>query len=147
MWAMDSLNIIARKNFNLAREMLEKIICAYAKYIKDDVFLVLDGYKGTCPYTQRVSMEGIEVVVTGKGINADMWIMDTIAIKGFSGSVVTSDRQIIRSAERKNIPVITSGRFEKTVMKTIGYEFKLLDELAELKWKYKPTRRLRREDW
>ena len=141
MWASNDLNVIARKNFNLAREMLEKLIIAYSKTVEDEVFLVLDGYRGTCPYTQRVTKEGVEVVITGKGKNADLWMIETMAIKGFRGSIVTSDREIMRSAERRNIEVITSGKFEKRLMNAIGYELALLNELRDLKRKYQPVRK------
>jgi len=146
MWALGVLNPVARINFSLAKDTLTRIVIAYSKTIEDNVFLVLDGYKGTFPYTQRLREGGIEVVITAKGLIADQWIIDTISREDFQGKVVTSDREIIRAAERRNVPVTTSGSFEKEVMKAIEYDLELMDEVFGLKREYQTKYKSKRKN-
>jgi ribosomal protection tetracycline resistance protein len=131
MWTFKELNRIARTNFDLARNLLIKLLSVYDKYVEEDIVLVLDGYKGAFPYTRRQSQDGIDIVVTGNGKNADHWIMEKISDEKFEGAVVTSDREIIRKSEKENVPVITAGTFERKVMETVQQETEILNEIHE----------------
>jgi predicted RNA-binding protein with PIN domain len=136
MWAFKNLNPIARTNFDLARKLLIKLLSAYNRYTEENVILVLDGYKGDFPYNRIVEEDGIDVVITGHGINADRWIMEAISSVNFEGSIVTSDKEIIDYAKSRNVPVITAGTFEKILMEVIKPQQDLLEEIRHLESEY-----------
>jgi predicted RNA-binding protein with PIN domain len=136
MWASGILNPVARFNFDLARQLLIKILKEYENKTKDKLILVLDGYKGTYPYTRHTQEDDLEIVITGKGINADHWIMETIKDGNFKGAIVTSDREIINFAKSRDVAVITAGVFEKKIMEEIKENKELYKELTDLRGEY-----------
>jgi predicted RNA-binding protein with PIN domain len=129
MWTFKNLNRIARVNFDLARDLLIKLMIAYSRYTKENIVLVFDGYRGAFPYTRQQNQDGIDIVITGNGIDADQWIKEAISGDSFKGKIVTSDRAIIEKAKSQNVPVITAGTFEKIVFEVTRQEHDILDEI------------------
>lgn len=143
MWTTATLNPVARIDFNKAKDLLLKLLSAYQKRIPESLVLVLDGYKGASPYTRRIQEEGVEMVVTGKGITADRWIMDTLSREGFQGAVVTSDHEIKDFASSRRVAVITSGNFEKQMMDCLKSDKALMDEIHGKKREYQALHKRR----
>ncbi len=129
MWTSQVLNPVARFNFSLARKLLTKMLSAYSKASGNRITLVLDGYKGKFPYTQITTENGIEVVVTASGVNADRWIMENALRDGYNATIVSSDREIVNFARAKSIPLMTSKTFENRVMAKIRKNKALMDEV------------------
>ncbi len=129
MWTTATLNPVARFDFNHARDLLILMLRAYQDHSGDEVILVLDGYKGRSPYARRVEREGIGIVITGRGMTADRWIMSAVERPGFDGRVVSSDREIVNFCRSRNVPVTSSGSFEKILMECVEKRRDLSDTL------------------
>ncbi|MFP4498486.1 MAG: NYN domain-containing protein [Vulcanimicrobiota bacterium] len=143
MWTTRTLNPVARFNFGKAARFLERLISIYSKKVEENVILVFDGYKSGHPYTRHENRDGLEVVITGKGITADDWIIEQMQKHHIKGSVVTSDKEIKDAARKNGVNIITSRSFENELMETLKSNRELMDELHELKREYKQKHKRR----
>lgn len=141
MWTTDTLNPVARYKFDLARDLLEKMLAEYASRVKEKVILVLDGYKGSKLYTVHKQKNDLEIVITAKGVNADRWIIETISRDDFEGAVVSSDREIVNFAKSHGAELITSKTFEHQMMGEIKDNRQLMDEIHDYKRKFRRRHR------
>jgi predicted RNA-binding protein with PIN domain len=138
MWAMDALNPVARMNFDMALQLLMKLLTAYAaRTAPGEVVLVLDGYRGASPYTRYQEEGGMQVVITGRGITADRWMMDAMSRQGFEGTAVTGDGEILKFARSRGVPCITSKKFESLLMEEARHDKALMDEMHSRKRQFR----------
>lgn len=109
-----SLRRLDAQSLEQGREALLERLIAYRQVRAHPITVVFDGWGGFNLSSTRTTHEGIKVVFTAQGQTADEWI--TARVEGVQyGVVVTSDREIGRSAERAGLVVIPSPTFERRI--------------------------------
>jgi hypothetical protein len=108
----DTFRRLDARKLEQGRDALLARLAAYKKARNHPITVVFDGWGGFSPVSTVQSQQGIMVVYTGKGETADEWIKRKIEKMQY-GAVVTSDRDIGRSAERAGLVVIPSRLFER----------------------------------
>jgi predicted RNA-binding protein with PIN domain len=84
-----------------------------------EITLVFDGWQGGWSTEKRERKKGIELVFSKLGEKADEVIKRLVREKGSGLTVVTSDREISRYAERMAIAVIPSDQFKEKMENTL----------------------------
>jgi uncharacterized protein len=107
-----SLKRLDAQNLEQGREALLELLAAYHQVRGHPITVVFDGWGGFNLSSTRTRHEGITVVYTAQGQTADEWITSRVGGVQY-GAVVTSDREIGRSAERAGLVVIPSPTFER----------------------------------
>jgi hypothetical protein len=91
-------------------ELIEKLI-AYKKLKKVKITIVFDGtYSGNISRNQT-TRDGVEVIYSRHGEEADLVLKQMVAAQGSGLTIVTSDRDISRFAQDKSAVVIPSSEF------------------------------------
>jgi len=78
-----------------------------------EVTVVFDGWQGGWSTEKRERKKGIELVFSKLGEKADEVVKRLVKEKGAGATVVTSDREISRYAERMAVAVIPSDQFKE----------------------------------
>jgi predicted RNA-binding protein with PIN domain len=107
-----SLKRLDAQNLEQGREALLERLTAYRRVRSHPITVVFDGWGGFNLSSTRTRHEGITVIYTAQGQTADEWIAARVGGVQY-GAVVTSDREIGRSAERAGLVVIPSREFER----------------------------------
>jgi len=84
-----------------------------------EITAVFDGWQGGWSTEKRESTKGIELVFSKLGEKADEVIKRLVKEKGAGATVVTSDREISRYAERMAVAVIPSDQFKEKMENTL----------------------------
>jgi predicted RNA-binding protein with PIN domain len=108
----DSLRPLDARSLEQGRQALLTRLAAYQEMRGYMITVVFDGWGGDSPTSTDTRHKGITVIYTGKGELADEWIKRKVEKMQY-GAVVTSDREIARSAERVGVPAIESPSFEQ----------------------------------
>ena len=108
----DSLRPLDARSLEQGREALLTRLATYRQVRGHVITVVFDGWGGDSPTSTDTRRKGITVIYTGKGELADEWIKRKVEKLQY-GAVVTSDREIARSAERVGVPAIESPAFEQ----------------------------------
>jgi len=119
----DTFRRLDARKLEQGREALLTRLAAYKKTRNHPITVVFDGWGGFSPVSTVQSQQGIMVVYTGKGETADDWIKRKIEKMQY-GAVVTSDRDIGRSAERAGLVVIPSRAFERRMEQALAGDIK-----------------------
>ena len=78
-----------------------------------EITVVFDGWQGGWSTEKRERKKGIELVFSKLGEKADEVIKRLAREKGAGATVITSDREISRYAERMAVAVIPSDQFKE----------------------------------
>jgi predicted RNA-binding protein with PIN domain len=78
-----------------------------------EITVVFDGWQGGWSTEKRERKKGIELVFSKLGERADEVIKRLVREKGSGVTVVTSDREISRYAEKMAVAVIPSDQFKE----------------------------------
>jgi predicted RNA-binding protein with PIN domain len=78
-----------------------------------EITAVFDGWQGGWSTEKRERKKGIELVFSKLGEKADEVIKRLVRESGAGATVVTSDREISRYAERMAVAVIPSNQFKE----------------------------------
>jgi predicted RNA-binding protein with PIN domain len=78
-----------------------------------EITVVFDGWQGGWSTEKRERKKGIDLVFSKLGEKADEVIKRLAREKGAGATVVTSDREISRYAERMAVAVIPSDQFKE----------------------------------
>jgi predicted RNA-binding protein with PIN domain len=149
----DSLRPLDARSLEQGREALLARLAAYHKVRGHPITVVFDGWGGFNPTSTITRQHGIIVIYTAKGELADEWIKRRVREIRY-GAVVTSDQEIVRSAERLGVPAILSQTFERRMEAVLAGDIKGTDpdeeeweeeELVEAK-KKGPARRLSKQE-
>jgi len=116
-----SLKRLDAQNLEQGREALLERLTAYRQVRGHPITVVFDGWGGFNLSSTRTRHEGITVVFTAQGQTADEWITARVRKVPY-GAVVTSDREIGRSAERAGLVVIPSPTFERRMETALAGE-------------------------
>jgi predicted RNA-binding protein with PIN domain len=148
----DSLRPLDARSLEQGREALLARLAAYHKVRNHPITVVFDGWGGDNPTSTITRHKGITVIYTAKGELADEWIKKRAREIRY-GAVVTSDQEIVRSAERLGVPAIASQTFERRMEAALAGDMKGADpdeeeweeELVGAK-KKGPARRLSKQE-
>ncbi len=113
-----------------------------------EITAVFDGWLGGWSTEKRERKKGIEVIFSRLGEKADEVIKRLVQARGSGVTVVTSDRDISRYAERMAVPVIPSEQFKEKMERVFaghGEEREADDEERGMK-KKGPSRRLSKRE-
>jgi hypothetical protein len=100
------------------RDRLVEQLSAYRSIRQMEITVVFDGWQGGWSTEKRDRKKGIELVYSKLGEKADEVIKRLVRGKGSGVTVVTSDREISRYAERMAIAVIPSDQFKEKMENT-----------------------------
>lgn len=128
-----SLKRLDAQNLEQGREALLKRLIAYRQVRAHPITVVFDGWGGFNLSSTRTTHEGITVVFTAQGQTADEWIATRVGGVQY-GAVVTSDREIGRSAERAGLVVIPSPTFERRIEAALRGEADDEDVMDDEEW-------------
>lgn len=115
---IDGYNLIGiyHKDIKKARENLIHNLINYSKEKKHDIILVFDGYKEGHGKETCETRGGIRIIYSGAGEKADDVIKRIISNNQSVWIVVTSDRDIEKTAWKKNCVAIDSSIFFDILM-------------------------------
>jgi predicted RNA-binding protein with PIN domain len=148
-----SLRRLDAQNLEQGRDALLERLAEYKRLRDHPITVVFDGWGGFNLSSTHSKHKGITVVFTAQGQTADEWIKKRAGTVQY-GAVVTSDREIGRSAERSGLVAIPSrvferrmeaalfGEIEKDVFEEEGWEE---EEIIQAKRKG-PARRLSKKE-
>ncbi|MCX8033810.1 MAG: NYN domain-containing protein [Thermodesulfovibrio sp.] len=115
---IDGYNLIGvlHKNMKKARDKLIENLIIYSKEKRHEITLVFDGYKeGPGKETSEIK-GGIRIIYSGAGEKADDVISRILKTEKYSWIVITSDRDIEKTAWKENCVVIDSSIFSDILM-------------------------------
>jgi predicted RNA-binding protein with PIN domain len=95
------------------RDRLVDQLSAYRSLRQMEITAVFDGWQGGWSTEKRERKKGIELVFSKLGEKADEVIKRLVRESGAGATVVTSDREISRYAERMAVAVIPSDQFKE----------------------------------
>lgn len=101
------------------RERLTDQLSAYRSLRQMEITVVFDGWQGGWSTEKRERKKGIELVFSKLGEKADEVIKRLVKEKGAGATVVTSDREISRYAEKMAVAVIPSDQFKEKMENTL----------------------------
>ena len=101
------------------RDRLIDQLSAYRNLRQMDVTVVFDGWQGGWSTEKTERKKGIELVYSKLGEKADEVIKRLVREKGSGVTVITSDREISRYAEKMAAAVIPSDRFKEKMENTL----------------------------
>jgi predicted RNA-binding protein with PIN domain len=101
------------------RESLIDQLSVYRNLRQMEITAVFDGWQGGWSTEKRESKKGIELVFSKLGEKADEVIKRLVKEKGAGATVITSDREISRYAERMAVAVIPSDQFKEKMENTL----------------------------
>jgi len=130
------------------RERLVDQLSAYRSLRQMEITVVFDGWQGGWSTEKRERKKGIELVFSKLGEKADEVIKRLVREKGAGATVVTSDREISRYAEKMVVAVIPSDQFKEKMENTLMKGQKDLQDQEERSGEKKkgPSRMLSKKE-
>jgi len=101
-----------RGDVETRRESLIRELAGYRQRKGYPLTVVFDGWRSGSPVEQAEWREGIEVIYSRKGMQADAVIKRLAEKYGSDCVVVSSDREVTGCARARGSAVLTSGEFE-----------------------------------
>ncbi|MDI7258952.1 MAG: NYN domain-containing protein [Thermodesulfobacteriota bacterium] len=126
------------------RDRLIQKLSDYRQVRPCELIIVFDGWQGGWATEKKERKRGIELIFSRVGEKADEVIKRLVREKGSGVTVVTSDREISRYAERMSVPVIPSEQFQEKMERAAfqtGEEMEVDDEEERVFKKKGPSRR------
>jgi predicted RNA-binding protein with PIN domain len=114
-----------------------------------EITIVFDGWQGGWGIEKRERKKGMELIFSRLGEKADEVIKRLVREKGSGATVVTSDRDVSRYAERMTVAVIRSDQFKEKierVMMNPGKEIEPDEEEGRGIKKKGPSRRVSKRE-
>jgi len=101
-----------RGDVEARREQLIRDLAGYRQRKGHPVTVVFDGWRSGRPIERAEWREGIQVVFSKHGEQADAVVKRFAALYGAGCAVVTSDHEIVNFARAQGSQVLTAGEFE-----------------------------------
>ncbi len=95
------------------RDHLVAQLSAYRCIKSIDITVVFDGWQGGWPTEKRERKKGIELVFSKLGERADDVIKRLVREKGTGVTVISSDRELSRFAEKLAVAAVSSAQFKE----------------------------------
>jgi predicted RNA-binding protein with PIN domain len=131
------------------RDRLIDQLSAYRKLKQCEITVVFDGWQGGWSTEEKEMRKGVEIIFSKVGEKADEVIKRLAKEKGSGVTVITSDRDISKYAERMAVAVIPSDQFsEKMEQASVKTEEDLKNGESEGRGQKKkgPSRRLSKKE-
>jgi hypothetical protein len=106
------LSLLDMQDIQLGREALVDMLAAYKKFKAHRITVVFDGAGSPLLSRQRDRQKGITVVYSNKDESADAVIKKMSRREGPKALVVSSDQDIVRSADSWGSATISAPEFE-----------------------------------
>jgi predicted RNA-binding protein with PIN domain len=97
------------------RDQLIDQLSVYRQLKSYEITVVFDGWQGGWNTEKRERKKGIELIFSKLGEKADEVIKRLVKEKGSGATVVTSDREVSKYAERMAAAVIPSDQFKEKI--------------------------------
>ncbi len=131
------------------RDHLINQLSTYRKFKQCEITVVFDGWQGGWSTEKKEMRKGVEIIFSKVGEKADEVIKRLARERGSGVTLITSDRDISRYAERMAIAVIPSDQFSEKMERAFAKAEEDLetgeDEGREQK-KKGPSRRLSKKE-
>lgn len=101
------------------RDRLIDQLSKYQQIRPYEITVVFDGWQGGWKTEKRERKKGIELIFSKLGEKADDVIKRLVREKGSRATVVTSDQDVSRYAERMVVPVIPSDQFKEKMERSL----------------------------
>lgn len=95
------------------RDRLIDQLSAYKKLKRCEITVVFDGWQGGWSAEKKEMRKGVEIIFSKVGEKADEVIKRLVRERGSGTTVITSDREISKYAERMTVAVIPSDQFSE----------------------------------
>ncbi len=95
------------------RERLVDQLSAYRSLRQMEITVVFDGWQGGWSTEKRERKKGVEIIFSKVGEKADEVIKRLVREKGSGATVITSDREISRYAEKMAVGAVSSEKFKE----------------------------------
>jgi predicted RNA-binding protein with PIN domain len=131
------------------RDRLIDQLSAYRKLKQCEITVVFDGWQGGWSTEKKEMRKGVEIIFSKVGEKADEVIKRLARERGSGVTVITSDRDISKYAERMALAAISSDQFsEKMEKASVKTEEGLKNGDDEVKRQKKkgPSRRLSKKE-
>jgi hypothetical protein len=131
------------------RDRLIDRLAAYRRSRLCDITVVFDGWQSGWATENRGRQKGVDLVFSKLGEKADEVIKRMIREKGAGVTVITSDREIARFAEKISVSVVPSEQFVERMEKLVSRPQKEYNEGEEEdkgEKKKGPSRRLSKKE-
>jgi hypothetical protein len=111
----DTLRRAEKSGLEAGRSALIRLVLLYKRRKGHKVTVVFDGWENGSPLEERDFASGIYIIYSKLGEKADDVIKRIAGSAGEETVVVTSDRDIIQSVERRGGAVVSPGEFEDRI--------------------------------
>jgi len=101
------------------RERLTDQLSAYRSLRQMEITVVFDGWQGGWSTEKRERRKGIELVFSKLGEKADEVIKRLVREKGTGVTVISSDREVSRYAEKMAVAAVSSDQFKEKMENTL----------------------------
>ena len=111
-----SLKDLDLEDLQLGRDALVDLLVSYKRIKPHKITVVFDGTNAPAHFQHRQRASGIDLIFSRPGETADTVIKRMVASEREKSLVVSSDRDIIRSAESNQAATISSADFEQKLL-------------------------------
>ncbi len=101
------------------RDRLVDQLSAYRSLRQMEMTVVFDGWQGGWSTEKRERKKGIELVFSKLGEKADEVIKRLVREKGAAVTVISSDRELSRYAEKMAVAAVSSDQFKEKMENTL----------------------------
>lgn len=131
------------------RDRLVDQLSAYRSLKPMEITVVFDGWQSGWPTEKREKKKGIEVVFSKLGEKADDVIKRLVREKGAAVTVISSDRELSRYAEKMAVAAVSSVQFKERMESSLMRERQTFEDEEESGGKKKrkgPSRMLSKRE-
>jgi len=136
-----SLSIIDQEDMQLGRETLIDMLVAYKKLKGHMITVVFDAMYSNAVSQQTERVKGIKIIFSRQGELADAVIKRMAGKERERALVVSSDSEILRSAESSGASTIPSVEFEDRISMASYIHGKGMDSIEDENTGWQPTTR------
>jgi len=129
------LSALDLQDIQWGREALVDMLAAYKKIKAHHITVVFDGTRSPLLSQQRDRHKGIRIVFSHNGESADTVIKQMARQEGEKALVVSSDLDIVRSAETRGAATISAQDFENKLTLSLYVDGMEIDRDAYNGWK------------
>jgi predicted RNA-binding protein with PIN domain len=129
------LGALDRQDMQQGREALADMLVAYKKVKGHRITIVFDGTGAPVYSQQRDRRKGISIVFSRNGETADAVIKKMARLERQRALVVSSDNEIVRSAESSGAATISADKFEARLEMSIDSGNPETDQNDNRGWK------------
>ena len=134
------LSALDQQDIQLGRDTLVGMLATYKKIKAHRITVVFDGTGSPVLSRQRDRQQGITIVFSKNGESADTVIKQMARREGEKALVVSSDLDIVHSAESRGAATIAAEDFENKLALSLYVDGMEIDRDAYTGWKPTTTR-------